>query len=89
MSQPLSASQSWEIAGAWLAAAPVRIPHISETTGTILVRLITESGISGNLLPDAELAAIPIENGLTVVTLDTDFARFPVQTLNPTIEIYA
>ncbi len=30
----------------------------------------------GNLIPDAQLAALAIEHGLTVISADTDFARF-------------
>lgn len=31
---------------------------------------------SGNLVPDALLAALAIEHGLTLCSTDTDFARF-------------
>lgn len=33
--------------------------------------------MTGNLIPDAQLAALAIEHGLTVISADTDFARFP------------
>lgn len=32
---------------------------------------------SGNLVPDAYLAALAIENGAELITTDRDFARFP------------
>lgn len=32
--------------------------------------------VSGNLVPDAHLAALAIEHGLEVCSADTDFARF-------------
>ncbi len=32
--------------------------------------------MSGNLVPDAHLAALAIQHGLTVCSADTDFARF-------------
>lgn len=32
--------------------------------------------MQGNLLPDALLAALAIEHGLTLYSADTDFARF-------------
>jgi len=32
--------------------------------------------LAGNLIPDAMLAALAIEHGLTVCSADTDFARF-------------
>lgn len=30
----------------------------------------------GNLVPDAQLAALALEHGLAVASTDTDFARF-------------
>ena len=39
---------------------------------------------AGNLVPDAHLAALALEHGLTVVSTDTDFAKYPgVTWLNP------
>jgi predicted nucleic acid-binding protein len=32
---------------------------------------------SGNLVPDTHLAALAIEHGLTLMTTDRGFARFP------------
>jgi predicted nucleic acid-binding protein len=38
----------------------------------------------GNLVPDAHLAALAIEHGLTLCSTDGDFARFPgLNWLNP------
>ena len=42
----------------------------------ILGELITTYEIRGNLVPDAQLAALAIEHGLTLCSTDTDFARF-------------
>ena len=39
--------------------------------------LVEAAPITGNLVPDAMLAALALEHGLTVMTADTDFARFP------------
>jgi hypothetical protein len=39
----------------------------------------------GNLVPDAHLAALAIEHGLTLATTDAGFARFPdLSTIDPT-----
>ncbi len=39
--------------------------------------LLTERyDVSGNLVPDAHLAALAIQHGLTVCSADTDLARF-------------
>ena len=42
----------------------------------MLARLLVDHQITGNLVPDAQLAALAIEHGLTVCSADTDFARF-------------
>lgn len=43
-----------------------------------IVRELCEEGdAAGNLVPDAVLAAIAIENSCEIVTFDRDFARFP------------
>lgn len=43
---------------------------------TIFSGLCRAAGARGNLVPDAWLAAVMIENGCELVTLDRDFARF-------------
>jgi hypothetical protein len=43
----------------------------------IFTRLCRETGVKGNLVPDAYLAALAIEHGATFVSSDRDFARFP------------
>ncbi len=42
----------------------------------LLRRLCDEADATGDLLPDAVLAAVAVEHGCEVVTLDRDFARF-------------
>jgi len=50
----------------------------------IFERLCKESRARGNLIPDAYLAALAIETGCELVTLDRDFVRFAgLRTLNP------
>ena len=43
----------------------------------IFCRLCRTSGIKGNLVPDAFLAALAIESGSEFVTADRDYHRFP------------
>ena len=43
----------------------------------ILERLCRESGATGNLVADAQHAAVAVEHGCTMVSTDSDFARFP------------
>jgi hypothetical protein len=42
----------------------------------ILGELIGTNDVRGNLVPDAALAALAIEHGLTLCSTDTDVARF-------------
>jgi len=42
----------------------------------IFSRLCLDRGIKGNLVPDAFLAALAIEQGCELVSADRDFARF-------------
>lgn len=42
----------------------------------IFRRLCSESGVKGNLVPDAYLAALAIESGCEWVSTDRDFSRF-------------
>lgn len=43
----------------------------------IFTDLCLQARASGNLIPDAYLAAIAIESGSQFITTDRDFARFP------------
>ncbi|MDJ0791882.1 MAG: type II toxin-antitoxin system VapC family toxin [Acidimicrobiia bacterium] len=43
----------------------------------IFLSLLDEARTTGNLIPDAYLAALAIESGSEFVTTDRDFARFP------------
>jgi uncharacterized protein len=50
----------------------------------LLGEIIDDIGPTGNLIPDAHLAALAREHGLTVVSTDSDFAKFRgVGWLNP------
>jgi len=44
---------------------------------SIFERICRESGVRGNLVSDAYLAALAIESGSEWITADRDFSRFP------------
>lgn len=44
---------------------------------TIFRKLCETSGVKGNLVPDAYLAALALESGSEWVTTDHDYSRFP------------
>jgi len=71
----------------WLAAPGCWVPPVSERTVTILGRLVRDHDVRGNLVTDAQLAALAIEHGLPVVSVDSDFERFPqLRRINPLSE---
>jgi toxin-antitoxin system PIN domain toxin len=73
---PLSAGDAWAYVQSWLDTGTVWIPPATERTALVLNRLITRYDVTGNLVVDAQLAALAIEHGLVLVSADTDFARF-------------
>ncbi len=81
---PLSALDAWRYIEDWLAVPVVWIPPATETTARIYARLCAQVEITGNLVPDAQLAALAIEHGVEIASADTDFMRFPgVRWINP------
>ena len=74
---PLTGAQAWSYVDDWLDADPSWIPPATERTAAVYGELAVAHGITGNLVPDAMLAALALEHGLTVMTADTDFGRFP------------
>lgn len=85
MTDPLEPSAAWEIASRWLDADTVWIPEPGPGHREILGRLLVELDLRANLVPDAVLAALCIEHGLKMVSVDSDFARFTeVDWINPT-----
>lgn len=81
---PLTAAAAAGVVNDWLASPAVWVPPATERTWQIFAGLAERHHISGNLVPDAQLAALAIENGVAVVSADTDFARFDeVRWVNP------
>jgi len=74
--RPLSPATAWERVTDWLAAPVAWIPEPGPEYPRILGELITTGDVGGNLMPDAMLAALAIEHGVTLCSTDTDFARF-------------
>lgn len=74
--QPLAPATAWERVTDWLSAPTAWVPRPGPEHARILGELITTYEIGGNLIPDAQLAALAIEHGVTLYSADTDFARF-------------
>jgi toxin-antitoxin system PIN domain toxin len=82
--RPEPTARAWAQVKAWLDCEPTWIPLPGERHATLLGEVLAIPGIHANLIPDADLAALAIEHGLTICSTDTDFARFPnVRWINP------
>lgn len=82
--RPLRPDQAWVFVEEWLAAPTVWVPLPTDRHASVLGGLLGRYRLAGNLVPDAHLAAIAIEHGLTVCSADTDFARFTeIRWVNP------
>lgn len=87
MTRPLGVELGAEIVDDWLAAPATWVPEVTQTTWGIVRRLLVTHHLSGNLIPDAQLAALAIQYGVPVVSADSDFARWPdLAWLNPFAE---
>ncbi len=74
--RPLTPQQAWTQVADWLSAGTAWIPQPTDRHSEVLGGLVTSYQLRGNLVPDAQLAALAIEHGLTLYSADTDFARF-------------
>lgn len=73
---PLEPDTAWERVTDWLSSPAAWIPQAGARHADIFGALVIRHQVRGNLVPDAQLAALALEHGLTVVSADTDFARF-------------
>lgn len=74
--RPLAPAVAWELIAGWLAAPAAWIPAPGPSHAQLLGELVVRYELRGNLIPDAQLAALALEHGLSVCSADTDFARF-------------
>jgi hypothetical protein len=74
--RPLEPAVAWELVSDWLAAPAAWIPVPGDDRAQLLGELVVRHDVRGNLLPDAMLAALALEHGLSVYSTDADFARF-------------
>lgn len=75
--KPQTLELAWSQVTDWLSAEAAWIPGPTDAHSDVLGRLLASAGRGGNLVPDAHLAALSIEHGLTLCTRDAGFARFP------------
>ena len=74
--RPERVTRAWLQVERWLDVDNAWIPAPTERHPEILARLLQETGEKADLVPDAHLAALAVEHGLTLCSTDGDFARF-------------
>jgi toxin-antitoxin system PIN domain toxin len=84
MGSPMDSSSACDDVRSWLSLPTTMVLTPGPEHMHVVARLFESAGGEGDLVPDAHLAALAIENGGTVYSQDADFARFPdVRWVNP------
>ncbi len=73
---PEPMGDAWQQVRTWLTAETAWVPQPTERHADLLSEFLTLPGVYGNLVPDAHLAVLAVEHGLTLCSTDGDFARF-------------
>lgn len=76
LEHPMSTDEALDAVEDWFA-----FPHVTQLNPgsrhfEILRGLLAESGVGGNLVTDAHIAAVAMENNAELFSNDTDFGRF-------------
>lgn len=80
---PMTVGEATTIVREWLAQPTAVLVEPTSRHLDVLAGLLAHTGTGGNLVSDAHVAAIAAEHDATVVTYDTDFARFGVRMRPP------
>jgi len=75
--RPVAAHVAWKQAEEWLSNEAAWVPVPTERHATVVAAYFQEPWMTSRLVPDAHLAALAVEHGLTLCSTDGDFARFP------------
>ena len=73
---PEPIGDAWQQVRTWLNAEAAWIPQPTERHAYLLSEFLALPSVYGNLVPDAHLAVLAVEHGLTLCSTDGDFARF-------------
>lgn len=76
MPRPISVDDAVDVVDGWFAQPSVIDLSPGDEHWRVLKDLIVEAGTAGNLVTDAHLAALAIEQGAELYSTDSDFARF-------------
>jgi uncharacterized protein len=82
--RPITPRDAWRQVEEWLACESAWIPTPGRQHAEVVGRFLQHAWMTSRLVPDAHLAALAVEHGLTLCSTDGDFARFPgVEWRNP------
>lgn len=73
---PLTPADAWSYITDWLDADQAWVPTPGSRHRDILGQLLIDGNLHGNLVTDAHLAALAIENGTGIYSFDSNFTRF-------------
>ena len=74
--KPLQSAEACNIVSSWLDQANVSVIGASERFWELLQDQIREARVTGPLVTDAALAALALEHGASLCSVDRDFRRF-------------
>lgn len=74
--RPLDAERAGAALEAWLGAPQAVVVEPTARHLPLLRGLLIAAGTAGNLVSDAHLAALALEQDATIVSFDRDFGRF-------------
>ena len=74
---PFRLEEAWDHMTSWLQQSNVEVLRPGQSHVQEVVHLLRVAGATGNLVTDAQLAAIAIEYHALLHTTDADFLRFP------------
>jgi uncharacterized protein len=84
LADPLPPVEAWGFVQDWMDAPATWIPAPGRGHAALLRELLVGLDLRAGLVSDAALAALCLEHGLSIVSADSDFARFPGLTwVNP------
>jgi toxin-antitoxin system PIN domain toxin len=75
--RPERVTDAWKQVERWLSAEAAWTPLPTDRHADVMGRLLAQVGEKSELVPDAHLAALAMEHGLTLCSSDGDFGRFP------------
>jgi toxin-antitoxin system PIN domain toxin len=80
---PLTVEQALESISEWMDRPAAHLLQPTPRHADVLAQMLRARGTGGNLTTDAHLAALAREHRATVVTYDSDFAKFGVRAERP------